>query len=211
MSSPSKPPSFRPLRRDNNLITPAGGLERLGETFGQMGPKWRDRRRGRLSLRDNPETPARIDDPRKPLREKQKRRRCWASAFFVNRGAGWVCNRPTNSGGRIRTCDLRVMSPTSYQAALPRNLYSHRSRPGGRRQGGSGGGGIRRSGGRLRAVYGVAGTHVGLLKAAEQYKRLCLRYLIYRSRRPVGYRAPTWSGACLKTPGDFWNFLFCFA
>jgi hypothetical protein len=27
----------------------------------------------------------------------------------------------TNSGGRIRTCDLRVMSPTSYQTAPPRN------------------------------------------------------------------------------------------
>ena len=26
-----------------------------------------------------------------------------------------------NSGDRIRTCDLRVMSPTSYQTALPRN------------------------------------------------------------------------------------------
>ena len=26
-----------------------------------------------------------------------------------------------NSGGRIRTCDLRVMSPTSYQTAPPRN------------------------------------------------------------------------------------------
>ena len=29
-----------------------------------------------------------------------------------------------NSGGRIRTSDLRVMSPTSYQAALPRDLCS---------------------------------------------------------------------------------------
>src|ERR1043166_3643208 len=27
-----------------------------------------------------------------------------------------------SSGGRIRTSDLRVMSPTSYQAALPRDL-----------------------------------------------------------------------------------------
>ena len=27
----------------------------------------------------------------------------------------------TYSGGRIRTCDLRVMSPTSYQTAPPRN------------------------------------------------------------------------------------------
>jgi hypothetical protein len=26
----------------------------------------------------------------------------------------------SNSGDRIRTCDLRVMSPTSYLAALPR-------------------------------------------------------------------------------------------
>ena len=28
---------------------------------------------------------------------------------------------PSYSGGRIRTCDLRVMSPTSYQTAPPRN------------------------------------------------------------------------------------------
>ncbi len=35
-----------------------------------------------------------------------------------------------NSGDRIRTCDLRVMSPTSYQTALPRNRaaeYTKRS------------------------------------------------------------------------------------
>ncbi len=30
-----------------------------------------------------------------------------------------------NSGGRIRTCDLRVMGPTSYQTALPRGHFSH--------------------------------------------------------------------------------------
>ena len=28
------------------------------------------------------------------------------------------------SGGRIRTCDLRVMSPTSYQTALPRDHFN---------------------------------------------------------------------------------------
>ena len=36
--------------------------------------------------------------------------------------------RESGSGGRIRTCDLRVMSPTSYLAALPRvgeHYYSH--------------------------------------------------------------------------------------
>ena len=32
-----------------------------------------------------------------------------------------------NSGDRIRTCDLRVMSPTSYQTALPRNRFGPRS------------------------------------------------------------------------------------
>src|SRR5512141_1944871 len=30
----------------------------------------------------------------------------------------------TNSGGRIRTSDLRVMGPTSYQTALPRGQLS---------------------------------------------------------------------------------------
>ena len=33
-----------------------------------------------------------------------------------------------NSGDRIRTCDLRVMSPTSYQTALPRNLLVRKYR-----------------------------------------------------------------------------------
>ena len=33
----------------------------------------------------------------------------------------WRRSNPSNSGGRIRTCDLRVMSPTSYQTAPPRN------------------------------------------------------------------------------------------
>src|SRR5580658_4399677 len=33
-----------------------------------------------------------------------------------------------SSGGRIRTSDLRVMSPTSYQAALPRDHYLLNSR-----------------------------------------------------------------------------------
>jgi hypothetical protein len=37
----------------------------------------------------------------------------------------WATKRPCfqgllSSGGRIRTCDLRVMSPTSYQTAPPR-------------------------------------------------------------------------------------------
>ena len=36
-------------------------------------------------------------------------------------GRGGAHNGNNNSGGRIRTCDLRVMSPTSYLAAPPRN------------------------------------------------------------------------------------------
>ena len=31
----------------------------------------------------------------------------------------------SSSGGRIRTCDLRVMSPTSYQTAPPRGGFSN--------------------------------------------------------------------------------------
>ena len=38
-----------------------------------------------------------------------------------------------NSGGRIRTCDLRVMSPTSYQTAPPRNRDEEVIRPPNRR------------------------------------------------------------------------------
>jgi hypothetical protein len=37
--------------------------------------------------------------------------------------SGAVAHRDgSGSGGRIRTCDLRVMSPTSYLAALPRDV-----------------------------------------------------------------------------------------
>ena len=39
----------------------------------------------------------------------------------------------SHSGGRIRTCDLRVMSPTSYQTAPPRNRDEEVIRPANRR------------------------------------------------------------------------------
>ena len=35
------------------------------------------------------------------------------------------------SGGRIRTSDLRVMSPTSYQTALPRSNLARKLMPAG--------------------------------------------------------------------------------
>ena len=35
----------------------------------------------------------------------------------------WFLSPGLNSGGRIRTCDLRVMGPTSYQTALPRDHF----------------------------------------------------------------------------------------
>src|SRR5688572_28227247 len=43
----------------------------------------------------------------------------------------WLTFNDLYSGGRIRTSDLRVMSPTSYQAALPRDLCfrSYYARP----------------------------------------------------------------------------------
>ena len=42
--------------------------------------------------------------------QNEQRRRGLSAASSVNRGAGRVCNRLGNSGGRIRTYDLRVMS-----------------------------------------------------------------------------------------------------
>ena len=48
-------------------------------------------------------------------------RGCLSPARPKNHKAGCFRNRLGNSGGGIRTRDLRVMSPTSYQAALPRN------------------------------------------------------------------------------------------
>ena len=35
------------------------------------------------------------------------------------------CIMRIGSGGRIRTCDLRVMSPTSYRTAPPRTGDAH--------------------------------------------------------------------------------------
>ena len=43
-------------------------------------------------------------------------RRCIKKPYHL---ANKICCH--NSGGRIRTCDLRVMGPTSYQTALPRD------------------------------------------------------------------------------------------
>jgi hypothetical protein len=67
----------------------------------------------------------------KPLRElaaQTKTPRLVASASSVNR-RGTISRDPfSSSGGRIRTSDLRVMSPTSYQAALPRDLVEAYSR-----------------------------------------------------------------------------------
>ena len=50
--------------------------------------------------------PARPDKPQASLTNKEPAK----TGFF-------------NSGDRIRTCDLRVMGPTSYQTALPRDHY----------------------------------------------------------------------------------------
>ena len=83
-------------------------------------------------VRDPGSANARSLNPCESPCTKRQRRRGLSAASFVNRGAGRVCNRPGNSGGRIRTCDLRVMSPTSYQTALPRSrVADYTPRPGG--------------------------------------------------------------------------------
>ena len=43
----------------------------------------------------------------------------------MNASHKWLAFHSLSSGGRIRTSDLRVMSPTSYQAALPRDHWNH--------------------------------------------------------------------------------------
>ncbi len=50
---------------------------------------------------------------------ERKRRGVSASALFVNPWVGGFRNDPPTSGGRIRTYDLRVMSPTSCQLLYP--------------------------------------------------------------------------------------------
>ena len=49
---------------------------------------------------------------RRPFWANKKGTRIAASPFIIS-----------SSGGRIRTSDLRVMSPTSYQTALPRDQF----------------------------------------------------------------------------------------
>src|SRR5438552_589832 len=51
----------------------------------------------------------------------------WFVYFLAKKRRTRVAASPCrieSSGGRIRTSDLRVMSPTSYQAALPRDLVT---------------------------------------------------------------------------------------
>ncbi len=51
----------------------------------------------------------------------------YISRLFAQQKRTYVAISPfvsRSSGGRIRTSDLRVMSPTSYQAALPRDMFS---------------------------------------------------------------------------------------
>ena len=109
--------------RDNHPITPARISARDSETSARNHrPRHRPGQRG-LSTAFGPRD---REQPR-PLAnlattgQNDERRRGLSAASFVNRRAGCFCNRPGNSGGWIRTNDLRVMSPTSYQTALPRN------------------------------------------------------------------------------------------
>ena len=136
-SSLSQPLSLRPLCRDNPLITPAGDSERPAETVAEIGSGWAVGGGHRLwPIATNRDT--QFNAPfmstrlslRKPLRnlrvgagQKRQRRPSLSGGVHREPWADRVCNRPGNSGGRIRTCDLRVMSPTSYQTALPRSHY----------------------------------------------------------------------------------------
>jgi hypothetical protein len=101
---------------DNHLITQAHGSLRRGETLGEIRQIRRPEGMMRLSLvveqRPWPRR-AGIITPWRTTGKKRERRRMGASARSVNPGADAFCNGPGNSGGRIRTCDLRVMSPTS--------------------------------------------------------------------------------------------------
>ena len=113
--------------RDNGAITPAAKSLYRGEISWHGRPPACRKRAGSmrwLSVSANQRTRlnrAEIVTRCGDWRRKRKRRRGLSTAFSLNRGAGHVCNRPKSSGGRIRTSDLRVMSPTSYQAALPRD------------------------------------------------------------------------------------------
>ena len=66
------------------------------------------------------DTKAWSDKPLPERREQTKTPRRVTSASCVNLRVAISRNRCPSSGGRIRTSDLRVMSPTSYQAAPPR-------------------------------------------------------------------------------------------
>ncbi len=48
---------------------------------------------------------------------------------------------------------------------------------------------------------------VGKMGDGWQYKRVGLRYFMYRPCLTAGYSALTWLGNHLGLPGDVWNFL----
>ena len=58
--------------------------------------------------------------PARFLGKRRRRRQC--KEFALARTLAKHVVRRRGCGGRIRTCDLRVMSPTSYRTAPPRDM-----------------------------------------------------------------------------------------
>ncbi len=76
---------------------------------------------GRVARRWGRETtePRNRRKPSRRLALKRERRRVSAPAFVDNPQVGGFRTDTLTSGGRTRTCDLRVMSPTSCQLLYP--------------------------------------------------------------------------------------------
>ena len=112
----AQPAWLRALSERNHLITRAYGSLWRGETLGENGHIGLSGGMLRLSLVVNQRhwlRKAGIVTPWRNWHKKRKHRRGLSTVFFVNRGAAAFCNGLVNSGGRIRTYDLRVMSYTS--------------------------------------------------------------------------------------------------
>ena len=92
---PSVSSSYAALVR--TLAVSSDSLDGLGEEVRQLVGTDILRPMGRIVLSGRA-------TPRKPSQNaprKRQRRRGLSAAFLVNRGAGGVCNRPSNSGGPL--------------------------------------------------------------------------------------------------------------
>ena len=118
----SQPSRSRPPKQRQPPHNPGGRLEERQRDSGPKSARSGGRAPVAVMTSRRSETSALADarslNPCESPRTQRQRRRGLSAASFVNRGAGRVCNRPGNSGGRIRTYDLRVMPVATLRSRM---------------------------------------------------------------------------------------------